>query len=198
MNASKSFTKTLSLLITAILTTATIPAFSEVKEEKAEVLTEKKADKGLSMDEIEIEANEMSVDYEKGIAIFAGNVSTVGDQMNMTCERLEITFSQKDQKIIAFTATSTTDRIKITVNDTKGSSSEASGEKAVYNEKEGLLILTGKPVITNGNMLLSNMGKATATIKNGEINKFKAEKDPALGRIKMKFTKKKDPVKETK
>lgn len=98
---------------------------------------------------INITSISYEIDMKASIASFKGDVNVTGDDMNMSCQVLELYFknSPKDSSIenskVQIEKIVATDSVVITRPD-KGT---ATAEKAVYYHDSEKIVLTGNPVI---------------------------------------------------
>lgn len=131
-----------------ILTLSLTFPFTSLAEDSAHKKG-KKADTGPMV----IKSDSLEVDNKRKIVIFTGNVICKRDDLVIESQKMLVYYrsqptkqaSEKEQvevdKIIA------TGKVKITQTD----GSMAMAEKAIYYQKDEKVVLTGKPVVKQGN-----------------------------------------------
>ncbi len=100
---------------------------------------------------IVIKANTLEVDNNDKVVTFTGDVDAKKDDFTITCQRLRLhyrgMFSSETSEKFEVEQIIATGKVKITQTD----GGYATAEKAVYNEKAGKFILTGQPMVKQGN-----------------------------------------------
>jgi lipopolysaccharide export system protein LptA len=132
------------LLISLLIFIYPTPLLSETSQKET-----KKADS----DPITIRSNSLEIDNKKKIVTFSGNVDAKTPDFTITCHKMLVFYHDKPslkdsgkeeiriEKIIA------TGDVKINRPD----GGLATAEKAVYYQNDEKVVLTGKPVVRQGN-----------------------------------------------
>lgn len=98
-------------------------------------------------DPIFISSDHMEVDRKKNTIVYKGRVVTVQGEMTMNSEALTAYYNPEMKQIKEVIAEG---KVNVTQGDRV-----ATGGKAVFNQKERTLILTGNPVVRQGNSQVS-------------------------------------------
>lgn len=110
---------------------------------------EKKINRAADISTINIQSDFLEADTKKRLIEFYGNVNAKTEDFELTCERLWIhpkakaQGSEKDWEIEKVVAQG-----KVVIRRSTGEVIEA--EKAVYNLGNGLIEITGNPILTKG------------------------------------------------
>jgi lipopolysaccharide export system protein LptA len=122
---------------------------------------------------IEVSADRLSVDQATGRAVWSGNVLVVQDEVRIGAEQVEV-FSDSEGRGIS--------RLVATGGVTFVTSAEAAeATSADYDLSNGVLVLTGEVLLTQGSNVLSaermtvNMSEGTAQLDGRVRTVFKPE-----------------------
>ena len=102
---------------------------------------------GLEEETITINSDRMELDQQKNTVIYMGNVVTVRGDVTMKSETLTVTYSPEMKRLDTVVAEG-----KLEVSQ---GNRIATGAKAVYNSENSTVVLTGDPVIRQGNSQVS-------------------------------------------
>jgi lipopolysaccharide export system protein LptA len=98
-------------------------------------------------DPIFISSDHMEVDRKKNTIVYKGKVVTVQGEMTMNSDALTAHYEPEMKQIKEVIAEG---KVNVTQGDRV-----ATGAKAVFNQKEQTLVLTGNPVVRQGNSQIS-------------------------------------------
>lgn len=90
-----------------------------------------------------VTSDRADVDYDKNTAVFKDNVHTKGPSGDMWADTMVVCFDRKTREIKEVISTG-----KKVITDAHGRRSES--RKAVYTARDGKIVLTGAPSITEG------------------------------------------------
>jgi lipopolysaccharide export system protein LptA len=143
---------------------------------------EQKADAGA----IVIKSQSLEVDNEKRIVVFSGQVDATREDMRINCEKMIIYYidqsankesGKTDVRIDKIVATG---KVKISRPD----GGLAMSEKAVYYENDEKVVLTGRPVVKQGNDFVEGsritlyLKEKRSTVEGSEKEKVRAVLHP--------------------
>ena len=102
---------------------------------------------------IDIKSDSLEIDNKRSIVVFLGNVEAKRDDIIINCQKIELFYknppkeNQGTEKIqTEVREIIATEKVSISTPD----GGLATAEKAVYNQTDEQIILTGKPVIKQG------------------------------------------------
>lgn len=115
-----------------------------------------------------VDADQFEVDRAAHMAVFTGNVVVVRSDMTLRCDRLEGEFNKNSAGVLVATG-----HVVIT-RTSAGGAETATGSRADYNPKGGLVVMTGGVTLTQGGHTLKGerleydikAGKARLTSPN--------------------------------
>lgn len=122
---------------------------STARPEKASKEKVEKVDPGA----IVVKSQSLEVDNKQGIVVFTGQVDARRDDMTINCEKMVVYYNNQstnrdsadvDVKIDKIVATG---KVKVSRPD----GALAMAEKAIYYENDEKVVLTGKPIVKQGN-----------------------------------------------
>jgi len=124
-----------------------IPASGQPEERLKEDAQE--ADKGA----IVIKSQSLEVDNKKRVVVFTGQVDAKREDMTINCEKMIVYYTDKSTKMTSEDADVRIDRIVATgkVRISRPDGAFARADKGVYYENGEKVVLTGKPVVKQGN-----------------------------------------------
>ncbi|HJX34430.1 MAG TPA: LptA/OstA family protein [Desulfatiglandales bacterium] len=127
---------------------------------------------GDTLESIEISSdNGFEIDNKRHVVTFIGNVEAVKNDMNMKCQRIELFYEE-------FSDNNDTGegRLKILeiiaeedVRVSRSDGGTATAEKAVYNQKDEKVVLTGNPIVKQGTNVLEGGCRITLFLKEERI-----------------------------
>jgi lipopolysaccharide export system protein LptA len=128
------------------------PSSAQAAETTGKPGKETKKNGGLSFsantkDPIFITSDHMEADRKKNTLIYRGRVVTVQGEMTMNSERLTAYYDPEMKQLREVIAEG---KVNVTQGDRV-----AIGAKAVFNQKDKTIILTGDPVVRQGNSQIS-------------------------------------------
>jgi lipopolysaccharide export system protein LptA len=141
--------KSRKLSSTLLILTLTLMFASAARPKDASQKEAKKAEAGPMV----INSNSLEVDNKQKIVVFTGDVNAKRDNMIINCQKMLVYYEDQptkqqtgnvDVKIYKIIATG---QVKIIQPD----GATATAEKAVYFEADQKVVLTGKPVVKQGN-----------------------------------------------
>lgn len=96
-----------------------------------------------------IHSSTLEADDKKGIVIFTGDVEAIRDDFTVYCQNLTVYYEKSPAKKGADEFEAQIDQIVATgdVRIVRAEGGTATGEKAVYYQKDEKLVLTGNPVV---------------------------------------------------
>jgi lipopolysaccharide export system protein LptA len=126
---------------------------------------------GDTLESIEISSdNGIEIDNKRNVVTFIGNVEAIKDDINIKCQRLELFF----ENLSGNNDSGGEGKVKIleivAMEDVRISRPDggiATAEKAVYNQKDENVVLTGNPVIKQGEDLVQG-SRITLFLKEGK------------------------------
>ena len=101
---------------------------------------------------IVINSNRFEVDNQRKIVTFSGDVDAKRDDFTMTCEKMVLYYREEAPKAASEKQEMRIDKIVATgqVTITRAEGGLASAEKATYYQEEEKIVLTGNPVVKQG------------------------------------------------
>ncbi len=108
---------------------------------------EAKQPKGGKAEAITIDSDRIEMDQKKNTVVYMGNVVAVRGDVTMKSETLTATYSPEMQRLAEVVAEG---NLVVTLGNRI-----ATGTKAVYNSENNSIVLTGNPVIRQGNSQVS-------------------------------------------
>jgi len=101
---------------------------------------------------IVIKADSLEIDNQKRLVTFTGNVDARTDDLIITCEKLFLDYTGSVPKDSSQKSSVQMEKItaKGMVKITRPDGGLATAEEAVYLQKEGRVVLTGKPQVKQG------------------------------------------------
>lgn len=173
--------RALSLLVMAFLPVLAIPAFAaDLKLAK---------DGGGKEEPFVIKSNALEIDNEKKTVTFTGNVDARKDDWIMNCNKMILFYNELTGKGGTDSQKLRVDRIIATgaVQIRRSLGGEATAEEAVYYQADERVVLTGKPVVKQGDDFVEG-SKITLFLKDNrsivegsEDNKVRAVIAPRSG-----------------
>jgi lipopolysaccharide export system protein LptA len=126
-----------------LLWVLSVPALSAGPKEKA-----KKKDQGPMV----IKSKTLEADDKKKQVTFAGDVEAKRDDFTVHCQKLVVLYEKPEEQKETEKVSARIDRIIATgaVRIIRAEGGVATGEKAVFYQKDEKLVLTGKPVVKQG------------------------------------------------
>lgn len=106
-----------------------------------------------------ITSEKLRIDTDKKIGIFTGNVFVNDPQFTMTADEMRVFFSQNENGIDEVVA-----KGSVILTQIGEDANTAQGEQAVYTVSRGEIVLTGNPVVKQGNNTIS--GKVIRFFRN--------------------------------
>jgi lipopolysaccharide export system protein LptA len=102
---------------------------------------------------IVINSNRLEVDNQRKIVIFSGDVDARRDDFTMTCEKMVLYYIEEAAEAASEKQEMRIDRIVATgqVKITRAEGGSATAEKATYYQAEEKIVLTGNPMVKQGN-----------------------------------------------
>jgi len=99
-----------------------------------------------------IKSKTLEADDKKKQVTFAGDVEAKRDDFTVLCEKMVVFYKESSEQKETETVSASIDRIVATgkVKIIRADGGVATGEKAVYYQKDEKLVLTGKPVVKQG------------------------------------------------
>ena len=99
-----------------------------------------------------IKSRTLEADDKKKMVTFSGDVEAKRDDFTVFCRKLLVFYVKSDEEKGAEKASARIDKIVATgaVKIIRAEGGVATGEKAVYYQKDEKLVLTGKPVVKQG------------------------------------------------
>jgi len=99
-----------------------------------------------------IKSNSLEIDNDKKTVTFRGNVDARNDDWVMNCNEMILIYSEQREKADADAEKLRVDRIvaKGAVRIMRPLGGEAAAEEAVYYQAEERVVLTGKPIVRQG------------------------------------------------
>ncbi len=99
-----------------------------------------------------IKSKTLEADDKKKQIVFSGDVEAKRDDFTVLCRKLVVFYENKADKKKSGEVSSQIDRIVATgaVKIVRAEGGTATGEKAVFYQKDEKLVLTGKPVVKQG------------------------------------------------
>jgi lipopolysaccharide export system protein LptA len=130
-----------------VLFTLLIPASGQPEERLKK--NAQQADKGP----IVIKSQSLEVDNKKRVVVFVGQVDAKREDMTINCEKMFVYYTGKSTEVTSEDADLRIDRIVATgkVKITRPDGAFATADKLVYYENGEKVVLTGKPVVKQGN-----------------------------------------------
>jgi lipopolysaccharide export system protein LptA len=101
---------------------------------------------------IVIKSDSLEIDNQKRLVTFTGNVDARTDDLIITCEKLFLHYTGSVQQDSSQTGSVKMDKViaKGMVKITRPDGGLATADEAVYLQKDGKVILTGKPQVKQG------------------------------------------------
>jgi lipopolysaccharide export system protein LptA len=101
---------------------------------------------------IVINSNRLEVDNQRKIVTFSGDVDAKRDDFTMTCQKMVLYYIEEAAEAASEKQEMRIDRIVATgkVNITRAEGGSASAEEATYYQEEEKIVLTGNPVVKQG------------------------------------------------
>jgi lipopolysaccharide export system protein LptA len=128
-------------------------------------------DKGFGKGIAEVRSQRLEVDHNKRRARFEGNVRATYEDLSVHCERMELTYNGKGE-VATLKAEG-----KVTV--ARGGA-KATAKLATLDAKLGVLVLSGNPVLVQGENRLEGM-RITIQLKGNRIDVSEARGTFILG-----------------
>jgi lipopolysaccharide export system protein LptA len=102
---------------------------------------------------IVIKSQSLELDNKKRIVVFSGQVNATRDDMTMICEKLIVYYIDQSANKESGKTDMRLDKIVATgkVKMSRPDGALATAEKAVYYENDQKVVLTGRPVVKQGN-----------------------------------------------
>jgi len=99
-----------------------------------------------------IKSKTLEADDKKKRITFEGNVEAIRDDFTVLCNKLVVLYEKSSESEKSEDVSASIDKIIATgsVKITRAEGGVATGEKAVYYQKGEKLVLTGKPVVKQG------------------------------------------------
>ncbi|MBW1784030.1 MAG: lipopolysaccharide transport periplasmic protein LptA [Deltaproteobacteria bacterium] len=99
-----------------------------------------------------IHSNTLEADDKKGVVIFTGDIEAKRDDFTVYCQKMVVYYQKSPERKDAPKAATKIDKIVATgqVKIVRTEGGVATGQKAVYYQKDEKLVLTGDPVVKQG------------------------------------------------
>ncbi len=108
---------------------------------------------------IEVESDSLHIDHTAGRALFEGNVRAVHGDLSLTCDRLEVTYDREG----GVSSLMATGGVQV-----QRGQARATAATARLDARAGLLVLEGRPVLTQGRSRLEGR-RITVGLSSGRI-----------------------------
>jgi lipopolysaccharide export system protein LptA len=143
---------------------------------------EQKADAGA----IVIKSQSLEVDNQKRIVVFSGQVDAKKDDMTINCEKMIVYYIDQSAEKESGKTDVRIDKIVATgkVKISRPDGALAMSEKAVYYENDEKVVLTGRPVVKQGNDFVEGsritlyLKEKRSTVEGSEKEKVRAVLHP--------------------
>ena len=122
------------------------PSLSQTSKKEAVMNTK-------STGQTEIKSDSLEIDFKQNMVTFTGNVDAKSDNMTINCQKMLLYYKNQSGNKAADKDDTGVDRIIATgeVKITRPDGGLATAEKAVFYGDDEKVVLTGKPVVRQGN-----------------------------------------------
>jgi len=131
---------------------------------------------------IVIKSKSLEVDNKQKVVIFTGDVSAKNEDFVMDCQKMLVYYDSLPKELHAEKVEAQIRMIvatgQVKISRTKGG--VATAEKAVYYQQDDEIVLTGKPIVRQGDDFLEGdritlfLKENRSVVESGEDNKVKA------------------------
>ncbi|EKF44408.1 LptA/OstA family protein [Nitratireductor indicus] len=136
---------------------------------------------------IQIESDRLEVREGENVAVFSGNVSVAQDKTVLKSSKMTVYYLKDGGS--AATGSANIDRLEVDGNVyVKSDTQVATGDKATFDMKSEVLVLSGKEVVlSEGDNVIVGC-KLTVQMKNGQAKLDSCKGSKSAGRVKMLLT----------
>ena len=132
---------------------ALLPILSLLAPQFSSAESEEKISETNKDSRIIIKADSLEIDDQKQIVIFTGNVDARENEFVINCQKMVLYYKDRSAQPVSEAGEVDIDRIIATgaVTITRPNGGLATAEKAIYYQNDEKVILTGKPIVRQGN-----------------------------------------------